>query len=126
MKITTFNPQIITKDAQPLVKLFEELGFEKRHSPKGIGELDVTGIRMKDNNGFAVDISVPNADLPQDIASIRMNVDNFEQAYDLLVSHGFRNYYGDHIVQRDSSKSALMIAPSGFSINLVQHIKDNK
>lgn len=126
MKITTFNPQIITKDAQPLVKLFEELGFEKRHSPKGIGELDVTGIRMKDNNGFAVDISVPNADLPQDIASIRMNVDNFEQAYDLLVSHGFRNYYGDHIVQRNSSKSALMIAPSGFSINLVQHIKDNK
>lgn len=126
MKITTFNPQIITNDAQPLVKLFEELGFEKRHSPKGIGELDVTGIRMKDNNGFAVDISVPNADLPQDIASIRMNVDNFEQAYDLLVSHGFRNYYGDHIVERDSSKSALMIAPSGFSINLVQHIKDNK
>ena len=126
MKITTFNPQIITNDAQPLVKLFEELGFEKRHSPKGIGELDVTGIRMKDNNGFAVDISVPNADLPQDIASIRMNVDNFEQANDLLVSHGFRNYYGDHIVQRDSSKSALMIAPSGFSINLVQHIKDNK
>lgn len=126
MKITTFNPQIITKDAQPLVKLFEELGFEKRHSPKGIGELDVTGIRMKDNNGFAVDISVPNADLPQDIASIRMNVDNFEQAYDLLVSHGFRKYYGDHIVERDSSKSALMIAPSGFSINLVQHIKDNK
>ena len=126
MKITTFNPQIITKDAQPLVKLFEELGFEKRHSPKGIGELVVTGIRMKDNNGFAVDISVPNADLPQDIASIRMNVDNFEQAYDLLVSHGFRNYYGDHIVERDSSKSALMIAPSGFSINLVQHIKDNK
>ena len=126
MKITTFNPQIITNDAQPLVKLFEDLGFEKRHSPKGIGELDVTGIRMKDNNGFAVDISVPNADLPQDIASIRMNVDNFEQAYDLLVSHGFRNYYGDHIVERDSSKSALMIAPSGFSINLVQHIKDNK
>ena len=126
MKITTFNPQIITNDAQPLVKLFEELGFEKRHSPKGIGELDVTGIRMKDNNGFAVDISVPKADLPQDIASIRMNVDNFEQAYDLLVSHGFRNYYGDHIVERDSSKSALMIAPSGFSINLVQHIKDNK
>lgn len=126
MKITTFNPQIITNDAQPLVKLFEELGFEKRHSPKGIGELDVTGIRMKDNNGFAVDISVPKADLPQDIASIRMNVDNFEQAYDLLVSHGFRNYYGDHIVQRNSSKSALMIAPSGFSINLVQHIKDNK
>ncbi|SDB59399.1 hypothetical protein SAMN02910317_03260 [Ruminococcaceae bacterium FB2012] len=125
MKITTFNPQIITKDAEPLVKLFEELGFEKKHSPKGIGEMNVEGIRMKDGNGFALDISVPDVDLPQDIASIRMNVDNFEEAYDLLVSRGFRNFYGDRIVERDSSKSALMIAPSGFSINLVQHIKDN-
>ena len=125
MKITTFNPQIITKDAEPLVKLFEELGFEKKHSPKGIGEMNVKGIRMKDGNGFALDISVPDVDLPQDIASIRMNVDNFEEAYDLLVSRGFRNFYGDRIVERDSSKSALMIAPSGFSVNLVQHIKDN-
>ena len=125
MKITTFNPQIITKDAEPLVKLFEELGFEKKHNPTGIGELDVTGIRMKDKNGFALDLSVPNADIPQDITSIRMNVDNFDEAYELLVSHGFKNYYGDHIVERDSSKSALMIAPSGFSINLVQHIKDH-
>ena len=41
MKITTFNPQIITKNAEPIVKLFEKLGFEKRHNPKGIGELDV-------------------------------------------------------------------------------------
>ena len=125
MKITTFNPQIITKDAEPLVKLFEELGFEKKHSPKGIGEMNVEGIRMKDGNGFALDISVPNVDLPKDVSSIRMNVDNFEEAYDLLVSRGFRNFYGDRIVERDSSKSALMIAPSGFSINLVQHIKNH-
>ena len=27
MKITTFNPQIITKDAEPIMKLFEELGI---------------------------------------------------------------------------------------------------
>ena len=47
MKITTFNPQIITKNAEPLVKLFEELGFEKRHNPEGIGELNVEGIRLK-------------------------------------------------------------------------------
>ena len=41
MKITTFNPQIITKDAEAVAKLFEELGFERRHNPKGIGELDI-------------------------------------------------------------------------------------
>ena len=56
MKITTFNPQIITKDAESVKKLFEDLGFEQRHNPKGIGELDVTGIRMKDANGLYLDI----------------------------------------------------------------------
>ena len=44
MKITTFNPQIITKDAEPVIKLFEELGFEKRHNPAGIGDLNVEAI----------------------------------------------------------------------------------
>ena len=81
MKITTFNPQIITKDAEAVAKLFEELGFERRHNPKGIGELDVTGIRMKDANGFYLDISQPDMQMPQDITAIRMNVDNFGEAY---------------------------------------------
>ena len=36
MKITGFRPIIITKDAGSAVKLFEELGFETRHSKKAI------------------------------------------------------------------------------------------
>lgn len=28
MKITTFNPSIIVKEAEPIIKLFEELGRE--------------------------------------------------------------------------------------------------
>ena len=31
MKITSFNPLIVTKDAESAAKLFEELGFERRH-----------------------------------------------------------------------------------------------
>ena len=124
MKITTFNPQIITKDAATIAKLFEELGFEKRHNPKGIGELDVTGIRMKDANGFYLDISQPDIQIPQDLMAIRMNVDNFGEAYELLTTHGFKNFYGDQTVDTKSSESAIMISPSGFVINLIQHIKD--
>ena len=123
MKITTFNPQIITNDAETVVKLFEELGFERRHNPTGIGELDVTGIRMKDANGFYLDISQPDVQLPQDLAAIRMNVDDFDEAYELLTTNGFKNFYGDQTVGTESSKSAIMISPSGFVINLVQHIK---
>ena len=39
MKITTFNPQIVTKDAESVAKIFEDLGFKRSHNPKGIGEL---------------------------------------------------------------------------------------
>ena len=123
MKITTFNPQIITKNAEPLVKLFEELGFEKRHRQEGIGDMDVTGIRMKDANGFYLDLSEADAPVPNDLVSIRMNVDNFEEAYDLLIAKGFKNFYGDRAIPSKSAKSAIMISPSGFTINLIQHIK---
>ncbi len=124
MKITTFNPQIITKDAEALVKLFEQLGFEKRHQQEGIGELDVKGIRLKDANGFNLDISQPDT-LPTgyDLVAIRMNVDDFDEAYQLLVKNGFRNYYGDNTASTRTGKSAIMISPTGFVINLVQHIK---
>ncbi len=123
MKITTFNPQIITKDAAAIVQLFEELGFEKRHDQEGIGELNVEGIRMKDANGFYLDVSQPDLPLQRDVVTIRMNVDDFDEAYQLLLSYGFKNYYADRNNETPTSKSALMIAPSGFSINLVQHIR---
>ena len=124
MKITTFNPQIITNDAEAAAKLFEELGFERKHNPKGMGELDVTGIRMKDANGFHLDLSQPDMKLPKDVVAIRVNVDNFDEAYEFLTAHGFRNFYGDQTVNTKSSESAIMISESGFVINLIQHIKD--
>jgi len=43
MKITSFNPLIVTKDAQSAVNLFEELGFEKRHTKEQISLNNATG-----------------------------------------------------------------------------------
>ena len=54
---------------------------------------------------------------------LRMNVDNFDEAYELLSSHGFKNFYEDKIVQTESFKSAIMISPSGFAFNVIEHIK---
>lgn len=31
MKITTFDPLIVSAEAEAAIKLFEELGFEKSH-----------------------------------------------------------------------------------------------
>ena len=128
MKITTFNPQIITKNAEPIQRLFEELGFERQHTKTQIGEMDVTGIQLRDQNGFKLDISQPSSEssdiLPAEaMVGIRINVDNFDEAYQLLTAHGFRNIYADKTAITPSARSAVMIAPSGFAINLVQHIK---
>ena len=123
MKITTFNPQIVTENAEDVVKLFEELGFEKRHHQTGIGSLDVTGIRMKNQDGFYVDISEVDADLKHDMVAIRMNVDDFDEAFQKLESLGFRNLYGVHKVDTKTSRSAMMMSESGFAINLIEHIK---
>lgn len=123
MKITTFNPQIITEDAASLEALFEELGFEKRHNPQGIGELNVEGIRMKDANGFCLDISQPEMKLPRDLVAIRINVDDFEEAYEMLEKRGFKNFYGEKTVEMKRAQSVIMISPSGFAFNLVHHLK---
>ena len=123
MKITTFNPQIVTRDAEPLVELFEALGFERRHRQEDIGDLEITGIRMKDANGFYVDISQTDVIPDKDLAAIRMNVDDFDEAYQLLASRGFKSIYGRQNVSTETSRSAMMLSPSGVAINLIQHIK---
>ena len=123
MKITGFTPQIMTRDAAPIVQLFEELGFEKRHQKENIGELNVTGICMQDGNGFKLDISENDVVPQQAVTLIRMNVDDYREAVQFLVAHGFRNLYGAHPALTESAKSTVMISPSGFVINLVQHIK---
>ena len=111
MKITTFNPLILSQDAENIVTLFEELGFEKRHNKTGE---DFSSNRMKDANGFHVD--VVKAPVPQDMTSIRMNVDSFDEAYALLTAKGFK---GTEAEARNTgtSRSMMMISPSGFTIS---------
>ena len=121
MEITTFNPQIVTKDAESVAALFEELGFERRHDQKGIGEFGVRDIRMKNENGFYLDISQPEGYEHADVVGIRMNVRDFEEAYELLISKGFKNVYGGDKVITKSSESAFLISPTSFAINLIKH-----
>lgn len=124
MKITSFNPLIVTNDAEPVVKLFEAMGFEQRHSlSANTGDKDFNSFRMKDANGFHVDVAgIPG--LQRDLTLIRMNVDDFEEAYAYLLSKGFVNPKGDHTVDTATNKSAMLMSPSGFAFDLCQHIKE--
>ncbi len=123
MKITTFNPLIVTKDAENVIKLFEALGFEKRHSlDANTGNVDFTSVRMKDANGFYVDVA--NVPVPQDMTLIRINVDDFDEAFKFLTERGFTKAGGEKTVDTKTNKSAMMKSPSGFAFDLCQHIKD--
>lgn len=123
MKITTFNPMILSKNADEIIGLFEELGFERRHQVDNIDDKDISSIRMKDTNGFYLDVARVES-MPRDMTTMRMNADDFDEAYKLLKAHGFKNARGeDQTIDSKSARSCLMISPSGFSIQLTQHIK---
>ncbi len=123
MKITTFNPLIVSSDAENIIELFEELGFEKRHNVEAnTGTTDFNSVRMKNADGFHVDVA--NVPVPQDMTLIRMNVDDFDEAYEFLTERGFANPRGGQTVDTKSNKSCMMKSPSGFAFDLCQHIKD--
>ena len=124
MKITTFNPMILTsiENSENIIMLFEELGFERRHEVDNVDNRGINSVRMKDANGFCVDVAQTH--LERDMTTIRMNVRDYEEAYEFLKAHGFKNARGsDETVESASAKSCLMISPSGFSIQLTQHIR---
>lgn len=124
MKITTFNPMILSKNADDIIKLFEELGFEKTHAPTvNTGAGMVTSTRMKDANGFHIDIAGVQS-VEKDMTIMRMNVDDFDEAFKMLSEKGFTRNSSGKLVETESNKSTLMISPSGFGIDLCQHIKN--
>lgn len=127
MQITTFNPMILTsiENSENIIKLFEELGFERRHEVDNVDNRGIISVRMKDANGFYVDVAQTH--LEKDMTTMRMNVRDFEEAYEFLKARGFKNARGeDHVVESTSAKSCLMISPSGFSIQLTQHIREHE
>ncbi len=127
MKITTFDPVIVTPDAEAIIKVFEALGFKQTHAPvTALEGGDVHSHRMEDANGFHVDVVTPAMEIHEDRMVIRMNVDDFDAAYATLKAHGFKNVHEDEnekTINTKSSKSATMASPSGFRIAIVQHIK---
>jgi len=122
MKITAFNPLIVSKDAKAVTELFEALGFAHAHKKTGINDEDITIFDMKHPDGFRVDIAQVDH-MPQDMTAIRMNVRDFDEAYEFLTSKGFKNAQGEKVTDTGSSKATLMVSPSGFAISLAEHIR---
>ena len=126
MTIAGFNPLIVTKDAEAVIALFEALGFERRHEKTGINDGDVTAVSMRytGEDGKVFHMSIASAPVPQDITSIRMNVRDFDEAYRMLTEKGFQNAQGEKITDTGTSKATMMASPSGFTIGLSEHIRN--
>lgn len=122
MKITNLSPIIVSRDSESIIKLFEDMGFEKRHKKTDIEGGQNTNVNMKDADGHAVDVA-SSVNVPQDLLAIKINVDDFDEAYQFLLDHGFRNSRGDKVTRTSSSEDTYMISPSGFAIVLSQHIR---
>jgi hypothetical protein len=121
MKITNFSTLIISPDTDKIVSVFNELGFVKQHEKSFSTDDDVTSTVLVDGDGHM--ISIAAAPVPRDMTVIRMNVDNFEEAYEFLKAKGFVNAKGaDKVEDTGTSKAALLLSPSGFAISLSQHI----
>ena len=120
MKITSFSPLIVSKEAASIMQLFEDLGFEKSHQQTELLETGLGDVTMKDAAGNRIDVANATV-LPRDLTLIRMNVDDFDEAFALLTARGFQQQ--GQTVETPSSKSAMMVSPSGFGFDLCQHIK---
>ena len=125
MKITSFSPLIMSNDAGSISKVFEDMGFAKQHEKKDVPDTNNSGgFRMKDAAGHMVSIAQVDR-MERDMTAIQMNVSDFDEALELLASRGFKNMRGEgNVIDTGSSKTAVMISPAGYAINVVYHIKD--
>ncbi len=122
MKITGFCPLIVTRNADEAAKVFEDLGFEKKHTKTDIEGGANTNYALKDAEGNRINIA-SSEKIPQDLMAVNINVDNFQEAYDFLIAHGFVNPRGDKVTDTSSSRATLLFSPSGFAVNIAEHIK---
>ena len=120
MKITSFNPLIVTNNAEPTVKLFEAMGFEVRHKPSSE---DFAFYRMTDASDFHVDVVQVAAKVERDMTVIRVNVDDYDGAQKFLLDKGFTSLGQNDVFASMHANSIMMMAPSGYLVCVFQHIK---
>ena len=97
-------------------------GFKQHHVKQNISEIKTTDVRMKDENGFHVDVAYGDGEYTM----IRVNVDDFDEVIEFFMSHGFRKPHHERAhktVDTGSSRYTMVVSPSGYILAVSQHIK---
>ena len=82
-------------------------------------------MRYTNEDGKVFHVDITQAPVPRDITAIRMNVRDFDEAFKLLEAKGFTNAQGEKITKTGSSIATMMVSPSGFAINVGEHIREH-
>ena len=122
MKITNFSPLIISPNYEEVMAVFEALGFEKQHLKTNVEGGRNDSVTMKNENGDYVTVA-KGLEHQNDLTSIRINVDDFNEAYQFFMNHGFTDSRGGTVTTTRSSLDTLLISPSGFTVTISQHTK---
>ena len=122
MKVTGMFPAIVCKNYQDVIEFAESnLGFDIAHKMHAIisdNEDDQVYI-MKNESGVRFDIV--QFDVEKSMYSTCMNVDNFDEANELLSERGWNIINGPVIA--NNAKKALLKSQDGLLLLLIQHYK---
>ena len=125
VKVSDYYPIFYAENVESETRRFTEvLGFAVKHRPK-IEFLDY--VVLENEKKRRVDIvhsRFPADSFKEGFLGMRVNVDDFDEAYILLEERGFRNCMGEgNLIVSPYIKGAHMASPSGFEVMLMQHLK---
>ena len=119
MKITSLYPLYTTNDIDSSLIRWSRIGFQERHV---IETPDYTVHVLKNEAGEKIDMVYADFAYEESFFAIRMNVDNFDEGKDFLLSSGYAE---------DSSLFTCSFAKfkvfkhiqNGTKVILIEHIK---
>lgn len=121
MKITSFNPSIVSTDPEKTIETFKSLGFEQKHHNSEASSKGNSATILESPEGYRIGIYSTEIS-PRSFAAIHMNVDNIDEAVAHFEKLGFVNRRPNGEGNR-SARATMLFAPEGYAIEISEHIR---
>lgn len=120
MKFKTAYPAIILPNVDDKLEFFKESGFKVIHETKDVLEKGNIEYVLENDAGQRIDI-VKSISVKKPMHVIRMNVDDYDESIEYLLSNNYRIKLGPDF--GESYKCALLINPDEFRLLIMKHIE---
>ena len=119
MIIKSVYPVLITRDVQKALDIFTETGFKVLHRIDGIFGSENVSYVLGNELNERVDIIYSKNEDDKERHSIRMNVDNLEDAIEQFAKYGYKTIHGPY--ENDSMKCVVLESSEHFTLMVVEH-----